>query len=125
MATRFADHIIGPDTHSNRPAAAAVPAGTIYACTTHSKLEQSSGSAWSDYFAGGGSGSVATDTIWDTKGDIVAASGADAASKLAAGSNGDVLTVDSGQTLGIKWAAPAGGGASMDVNALIQAEVFS
>jgi hypothetical protein len=50
----FAQHIIGPDTHANRPAAGTVPAGTLYACTTDSKLEQSNGSAWSDYLTAGG-----------------------------------------------------------------------
>ena len=55
---------------------------------------------------GGGGGSVATDTIWDAKGDIVAASAADTAARLAVGTNDQVLTADSGQTLGIKWATP-------------------
>ncbi len=57
------------------------------------------------------SGAVATDAIWDTKGDLAVASGADAASKLAAGSNDQVLTADSAQTLGVKWATPASSGA--------------
>ncbi len=65
--------------------------------------------AWSTPAGGGGGGSVASDTIWDTKGDLAVASGADAASKLAVGSNGQVLTADSAQTLGVKWAAGGGG----------------
>lgn len=57
---------------------------------------------------GGGGGDVATDTIFDTKGDLVAATGADAAVKVPAGTNGHVLTADSAQTAGVKWAAAAG-----------------
>lgn len=60
--------------------------------------------------AGGGGGSVATDTIFDAKGDLPVGTGADTAAKLTVGSNGQVLTADSTQTTGIKWAASAGGG---------------
>jgi hypothetical protein len=50
-----------------------------------------------------GGGGVAGDTIWDTKGDLAAATGADTAAKLPAGSNNKVLTADSTQTTGLKW----------------------
>lgn len=39
-----------------------------------------------------------------TKGDLVAATGANALSRVAAGTNGQVLTADSAQSAGIKWA---------------------
>jgi hypothetical protein len=55
---------------------------------------------------GGGSGSVATDTIWDTKGDLAVATGADTAAKLVAGANGRILVADSSTSTGLKWAAP-------------------
>lgn len=55
-----------------------------------------------------GSGSVATDVIWDTKGDLAAATGADAASKVAVGANGTVLTADSTQSTGVGWSVPIG-----------------
>lgn len=60
--------------------------------------------------AGGGGGSVATDTIWDAKGDLAGGTGANTAVRLAVGTNGFVLTADSAETTGMKWAAAAGGG---------------
>jgi hypothetical protein len=128
--TRFADHLLIGD-HASRPAATAVPAGGLYSCTTHNKIYQSNGTSWSDYVtslvgptgatgptgptgatgASGSAASVSSDTIWDTKGDLAVATGADAAAKLPVGSNGQLLTADSTQTTGLKWAAAAGGGA--------------
>jgi len=49
-------------------------------------------------------------TIFDAKGDIIAATAADTASRLAVGANDTVLTADSTTATGLKWATPASGG---------------
>lgn len=48
------------------------------------------------------------ETILDAKGDIIAATAADTAARLAVGSTGQVLTVDSSTATGLKWATPTG-----------------
>jgi hypothetical protein len=48
---------------------------------------------------------VLTEALVDAKGDLIVASGADAVTRLAAGTNGYVLTADSAETTGLKWAA--------------------
>ena len=47
--------------------------------------------------------------IVDAKGDLIAATAADAVSRLAVGSNTYVLTADSTEATGLKWAAPTTG----------------
>jgi hypothetical protein len=64
---------------------------------------------------GGTSGTVTVTnsmaTAIDAKGDLIVGTGADTFSRLAVGgTNGHILTVDSGEATGVKWAAPAGGG---------------
>jgi hypothetical protein len=54
-------------------------------------------------------------TIFDAKGDIIAATAADTASRLAVGTNGQILTADSTAATGLKWASAAAGGASVYV----------
>jgi hypothetical protein len=63
---------------------------------------------------GGTSGTVTITnsmaTAIDAKGDLVAGTGADTFSRLAVGSNDQVLTADSTAATGLKWAAASGGG---------------
>lgn len=56
--------------------------------------------------ADGTAGSGIPDTIFDAKGDIIAATAADTAARLAVGPNGTVLTADSAQATGLKYATP-------------------
>jgi hypothetical protein len=62
-----------------------------------------------------GSASAINPTIVDAKGDIIAATAADTVSKLTVGANDTVLTADSSEATGLKWAAPAGGGKVLQV----------
>jgi hypothetical protein len=48
-------------------------------------------------------------SIVDAKGDLIAATAADTVSRLAVGTNGQVLTADSTAATGIKWGTAAGG----------------
>ena len=47
-------------------------------------------------------------TIFDAKGDLIAATAADTAARLAVGTNGQVLQADSTTATGLKWATPTG-----------------
>jgi len=66
---------------------------------------------------GGTSGTVTITnsmaTAIDAKGDLVVGTGADTFSRLAVGTNGYLLTADSAEATGLKWAAAAGGGSGL------------
>jgi hypothetical protein len=58
---------------------------------------------------------VITNTVateFDAKGDLVVGTGADTFDKLTVGANDTILVADSSTATGLKWAAPAGGGAN-------------
>lgn len=55
----------------------------------------------------GGGGSVATDAIYDAKGDLPVGTGANTAAKLSVGANDTMPVADSAEATGIKWAAPS------------------
>lgn len=74
--------------------------------TTGQVLAKASGTDMDFTWATDASGIPAT--IFDAKGDIIAATAADTASRLAVGANGTVLTADSAEATGLKWAAAAG-----------------
>lgn len=68
-------------------------------------LMYSKDDAGTETLMSGGSGSGIPATIFDAKGDIIAASAADTAARLAAGSNGTFLQAQSGESSGLLWAS--------------------
>lgn len=58
MASRFKDHILGPDTHANRPAAASTPEGALYVCSTHNLVYRVTSGAWATWATLTASGAV-------------------------------------------------------------------
>ena len=53
--------------------------------------------------------------IVDAKGDLISATAADTPARLAVGANGTVLTADSSEATGLKWATAGGGGKVLQV----------
>lgn len=69
---------------------------------TSGNVLTSNGTDWTSA-APAASGSVATDAIWDAKGDLAVATGANTAVKQTVGSNGQILIANSAVTNGIQW----------------------
>jgi hypothetical protein len=79
---------------------------------------------------GGTSGTVTVTnsmaTAIDAKGDLVPGTGDDTFARLAVGANGTVLTADSAQATGLKWATPAAGGGKVgQVLSTLKTDTFS
>jgi hypothetical protein len=61
----------------------------------------------------------------DAKGDLLAGTADNTIARLAVGTNGHVLTADSAETTGLKWAAPAGGGKVLQVVSTTKTDTFT
>jgi hypothetical protein len=61
----------------------------------------------------------------DAKGDLLAGTADNTISRLAVGTNGHVLTADSSETTGLKWAAAAGGGKVLQVLSTQKTDTFT
>ena len=96
-------------THTESAAPATPAAGTVVTyAKTDGLMYQKDDAGTETLMAGGSSGAVATDAIWDAKGDIAGGTGANTAAKLTVGANDTVLTADSAEATGMKWAAAGG-----------------
>jgi hypothetical protein len=72
------------------------PAGKIYKLKVSNGTLTLNGDGSATITNSGGSGDVATDAIWDAAGDLAVGTGADTATRLTVGSNGQFLWVASG-----------------------------
>lgn len=105
MADTTLPGLLATGAHASRPAASAVGSGGLYSCTTHNLIYQSDGSSWATWATLSSGGSTLT-----TKGDLLTYD--TGLNRLGVGTDGYVLTADSAQALGVKWAAASGGGGS-------------
>jgi hypothetical protein len=83
---------------STGSAVAALPVGTNDHILTADSTA-ANGIAWKAAPASG-----IAETLLDAKGDLIVATAADTAARLAVGTNGHALVADSGATAGVKWA---------------------
>lgn len=90
--------------HASRPASGA--GCVLYNCTDHNLVYVDSGSSWSTLIT---LASGIADTVFNAKGDILSASADDTPAILTVGANDYVLTADSAEATGLKWAAASGG----------------
>jgi len=79
--------------------------------------------ATSTWVAEAAAASGIAETLLDAKGDLIVASAADTAARLAVGgTNGHALVVDSSEALGVKWAAVSGVTSGSVDNAILRAD---
>ena len=104
----IADHLADTAGAHAASAISFSPTGTIAATDVQAAIAEVASEA-------GGGGSVATDTIFDAKGDLAVGTAADTAAKLTVGANDRLLIADSAQATGLRWATAAEVRTAIDV----------
>lgn len=101
----------------NTPAALTVAEQTLVGRVTAGSIDDLSVSAVRTMLDVPTNSEAILKTIIDAKGDLIVGTAADTPARLAVGgTNGHVLTVDSAEATGMKWAAAAGGGGAEMLN---------
>ena len=105
--------VLGTSPTLTTPALGTPSSGTLTSCTG---LPLSTGITGTLPIANGGTGQTAQTAAFDalapttTKGDLIVHNGTDNIRVAVGGTDGHVLTVDSAEASGVKWAAAGGGG---------------
>jgi hypothetical protein len=120
--------VLGTSPTLTTPALGTPSSGTLTSCTG---LPLSTGVTGTLPIANGGTGQTAQTAAFDalapttTKGDLIVHNGTDNIRVAVGGTNGHVLTADSAESSGVKWAAPHGGGGGGDMVLLASATASS
>jgi len=88
------------------------PSGVLWIDTDAPVGTGIAGLEWEDVGVSGASAWVPVSLV-DAKGDLLAATADNTVARLPVGTNNQVLTADSTQATGVKWATPAGGGGAL------------
>lgn len=96
------------DSAARTSAIAAPSEGMVSYLVDTDAIEYYDGAAW----VGINDADAIQNSIVDAKGDLIAATADNTPARLAVGTNGYVLTADSAEATGLKWAAIGGGGMS-------------
>jgi len=88
------------DASARSTAITAPSEGMVTYLTGTDVIEYYDGAAWQP---------ILDQDVIEAKGDLIVGTADDTVSRLAVGTNGYVLTADSGETTGLKWAAGGGG----------------
>ena len=105
MTTRMTDILMASGNHASRPTTPA-PGVVLYSCTDHNLIYRWNGSAWSTWATLGASGAILSSLV-DAKGDLLTGTADNTVARRAVGMDGQVLTADSSQSDGVKWATPS------------------